>query len=60
MEVARRQRLGGRIEEAHADHDVADGEVFVPGVGIDDVLGVHPETVEIKCWAMVITEIEPR
>jgi hypothetical protein len=29
VEVARRQGLGGQIEEALADHDVADGEIFV-------------------------------
>jgi hypothetical protein len=33
VEIARRQRLGGLLEEALADHDVADGEVFVPLVG---------------------------
>jgi hypothetical protein len=48
VEVARRQRLGGRIEEAHVDHDVSDGDIFVPSVGTHDVFGVHAEAVEVE------------
>jgi hypothetical protein len=45
-------RRDARTDETHADHDVADGEVFVPLPTGHDELGMGPETVEVEGGAL--------